>query len=183
MREQKSGYAQQFRPRKFVSTVLRASLIAGIAWVGPTTAIAQGTSPDLQPTAAMRATSPLAAQSTRPAGIPLGSTEIATPGISPVAPSQDALMQTCTGDGAGLSAAPFDGGGISATTALSCADSHDVSSPLPSPSSIERIGIPLGATEIGSASISPATSVTGPALSGIASPANVPSTTANLGNP
>ena len=50
-----------------------------------------------------------------PAGIPLGSTEIATPGISPVDPSQNAGMTTCAGsDGAGPSAALFDGGGLAA---------------------------------------------------------------------
>jgi hypothetical protein len=87
MREQppsKAGNAQQLKSRRIASTVLCALLIAGIARVEPTAAVAQTTSPDLQPPVGMHTTSPLA---TRSAGIPLGSTEIATPGISPVAPS------------------------------------------------------------------------------------------------
>jgi hypothetical protein len=117
-------------------------------------------------------TFPLPSGSTQPAGIPLGSTEIATPGISPVAPSQSTLMESCAGfDGARSSTALFDGGGMSS---LSCADSQTISSPLPSPSSIGRVGIPLGATELGGAGISPAAPVAGPSLSGAASPITDP---------
>jgi hypothetical protein len=131
--------AQQLRSCRIASTVLWVSLMAGIAWVEPTAAIAQTTSPDLQPPVGMGMTSPLATRSTRPAGIPLGSTEIATPGVSPVAPSQGALTETCAGsDGARSSGALFDGGGISGAAPLSCADSRNISSPLPSPSSIGR---------------------------------------------
>jgi hypothetical protein len=187
MREQlssKKRNAQQFRSRRIASTVLCAALMAGIAWVEPTAAIAQAAPANMQPPIGMRTTSPLATGSTRPAGIPLGSTEIATPGISPVAPSQSALMETCAGsDGARSSGTPFDGGGISGTTSLSCADSRNISSPLPSPSSIGRAGIPLGATEIGGAGISPAAPVAGPGLSSSVSPANSTPTITNPGNP
>jgi hypothetical protein len=132
----KNRYARHVRSRSIASTVLCASLMVGIASVEPTAACAQGISPDMQPSAGMHMTSPLATQS---AGIPLGSTEIATPGISPVVPSQSALMGTCAGsDGAGPSGA-FDGGGISGGMSLSCADSRNISSPLPSTSSIGRV--------------------------------------------
>ena len=72
----KRGNAQQFGSRRIASTVLCASLMAGIAWVEPTAAIGQAISSDMQPPAGMRTTSQPA---TRPEGIPLGSTEIATP--------------------------------------------------------------------------------------------------------
>jgi hypothetical protein len=169
----KSRNVQKLRSRRIASTVLCASLMASIAWVEPTAAIAQTTLPDLQPPVGMRTTSPLATRSTRPAGIPLGSTEIARPGVSPVAPSQSALMEACAGsDGARSSGAPFDGGGISGATPLSCADSRNISSPLPPPSSIGSVGIPMGATEIGGAGVSPAAPVAGPGLSSGVSPAN-----------
>ena len=153
LRASKSRNAQRLRPREIASTVLCASLMAGIAWVQSTAAIAQTTSPGLQPPVGMRTTSPLAARSARKAGIPLDSTEIATPGISPIVPSRGGLMESCTGsDGAGSAGTLFDGGGISGTTSLSCADSRNISSP----SSIGRLGIPLGETDVGVAGISPA---------------------------
>jgi hypothetical protein len=180
----KSRNVYKLRSRRIASTVLCASLMAGITWVEPPAAIAQTTLPDLQPPVGMRTTSPLATRSTRPAGISLGSTEIATPGVSPVAPSQGALTETCAGsDGARSSGALFDGGGISGATPLSCADSRNVSSPLPSPSSIGRVGIPMGATEIGGAGVSPAAAVAGPGLSSSVSPANSTPTIPNPSNP
>lgn len=176
--------AQRFGSRRIVSTVLCASLMAGIAWGKPTWAVAQAASSDMGPPAGMLTTSPLATRSTRPAGIPLGSTEIATPGVSPVAPSQATLMESCSGfRGARSSPALFDGGGISGATPLSCADSRNVSSPLPSPSLIGRVGIPMGATEIGGAGISPAVPVAGPGLFNDASPANSTPTGPNPSNP
>jgi hypothetical protein len=177
----KSGNAQQCRSRRIASTVLCASLMAGIAWVEPTAAIAQAISSDMQPPAGMRTTSPPA---TRPEGISLGSSEIATPGISPAVPSQRALTESCAGSGGARSSdAPFDGGGISGTTSLSCADSRNISSPLPLPSSIGRVGIPLGATEIRGAGISPAAPMADPGLSSSAGPANSMSTIAAPSNP
>jgi hypothetical protein len=167
MREQlssKSCKVRHFRPRRIASAALCASLIAGIAWLEPTAAIAQATSSNMQPLVGMDTTSPLTTRSTQPAGVPLGSTEITTPGISPIAPSQSTGMGNCAGSDS-AQPAPFDGGGLSGTTPLSCADSQTLSSPLPSPSSIGRIGIPLGATELGSAGISPVAPVAGPSLS------------------
>jgi hypothetical protein len=180
----KSRYAKQFGPRRIPSAVLCASLIAGIAWAEPTMAIAQAPSPDMQPPVGMHMTSPLAARSAQPAGIPLGSTEIATPGISPIVPSQGSVLESCAGtDGAQSPGVPFDGGGMSEATSLSCADSRSISSPLPSLSSIGPVRIPLGATEIGGAGISPAVSGTGPApASGMGSANSTPATD-NPGSP
>lgn len=187
MREQaasKSRNAKQFRPRRIASAVLCASLMAGIAWAEPTMAIAQAPSPDMLPPAGMHMTSPLAARSAQPAGIPLGSTEIATPGISPVVPSQGSLLEYCAGtDGAQSPGAPFDGGGMSEATSLSCADSRNISPLLPSPSSIGPVRIPLGATEISGAGISPAVSGTSPAPANAMGSANSTQATTNPGSP
>jgi hypothetical protein len=148
-----------FSSRAIAPRGLCALAIAAIAWAGPDRAMAQATSPGLQPTPGMGTTSPLDMRAIRSPNIPLGATEIATPGISPLRPPQGALMNGCAGpDGAPSSGVLFDGGGLSATTTLSCADSRNLSSPLPSASSIGRAGIPLGATELGSAGISPSLS-------------------------
>ena len=66
-----------FGSRRIVCEVLCASLMAVIVWGKPTWAIAQDASSNMGPPAGMLTTSPLATRSTRPAGIPLGSTEIA----------------------------------------------------------------------------------------------------------
>jgi hypothetical protein len=161
----------QNRSHRLASIVLCTSLTAGIVW--PVSVTAQVTPSTPQPGIGMRATSPLATGSARSTGIPLGSTEIATPGISPVSPSQSAGFSTCAASD-GASAAPFDGGGLSGTAPLSCADSRIPLSPLPSPSTVGRVGVPLGATELGGAGISPFTPVDGPGLSGSANPITSP---------
>jgi hypothetical protein len=175
-----SRNAPQFKSRRIAFAVLCTSLGIGAAWLPSVPAFAQAASSGVQPPAGMSVTSPMTSPltfplpsgSTQPAGIPLGSTEIATPGISPVTPSQSTLMESCAGfDGARSSTALFDGGGMSS---LSCADSQTISSPLPSPSSIGRVGIPLGATELGGAGISPVAPVAGPSPSGAASPITDP---------
>jgi len=146
-----------------VPVLVYASLTVAIASPSNAPVFAQATLPVQPPAIGMGATSPLSTGSTRPAGIPLGSTEIATPGISPVDPSQTMGTTNCAGsDGAGPTAAPFDGGGLSGSTQLSCADSQNIPSPLPSPSVAGRAGIPLGATELGGAGISPAAPFTAP---------------------
>jgi hypothetical protein len=146
--------------RKVALLLLSVTLTTSIACLTPVAAIAQAplpgmtTLPAIQPSTGMGATSPLASGSTRPAGIPLGSTELATPGIAPAIPSQG--MGTCAAPGnAGAPGALFDGGGLSSGSSLSCADSRIPASALPSPSA-ERAGIPLGATELGGAGLSPA---------------------------
>ena len=175
---------KQFRSRGIASAVLCASLMTGLTWVGPTAAIAQAASSDIQPPASMRTASPLSAPSAQPAGIPLGSTELATPGISQPAPSLGAGPESCSGtDATQSSGAPFDGGGISGSTSLSCADGRPDSSPLLSSSSFGRVGIPLGATELGGAGISPPAPLASPTPLGSAGQANSTSTIVNPGNP
>jgi hypothetical protein len=112
----------------------------------------------------MLATSPLNPQSTRPVGIPLGSTEIATPGISPVDPGQ--AMTGCTTTGtAASSGALFDGGGLASGSSTTCTTSTTAAATPSSSPAVGRTGIPLGATELGGAGISPSVPVAAPAPS------------------
>ncbi|CCE10815.1 exported hypothetical protein [Bradyrhizobium sp. STM 3843] len=160
------------RWRQLGFIILGAALVVGLRWSAP--ALAQTASSGLQPSTGMGVTSPLGAA--RPAGIPLGSTEIATPGLAPVSPPQGTGV--CAGSGnAGSPGALFDGGGVSGGASLSCADSRIPASALPSPSSAGRVGIPLGATELGGVGVSPTLPVPGPAISGTAGPSN------NFGTP
>lgn len=177
MREQflSNTSARQAMLRITAIAFLLASLMIGTAWPMPVSGqvISQGTPPT-----GMGATSPLAARSNQPAGIPLGATEITKPGISPVFPSQGQGMTACTGSGSTSSSTSlFDGGGLSRNALLSCADSQIPSSPLPSSSSAGRVGIPLGATELGGAGISAVAPVTGP------NPPDSSSSSNNPGNP
>jgi hypothetical protein len=113
-------------------------------------------------TSAMGATSPLALGSgspVAPIGIPLGATEMATPGISPAPPL---TMGTTGCSGAGgptsQSATPlFDGGGMAAASGA-CATTGSAGSSMPAQSmpGIGRANIPLGSTELGNAGLSPA---------------------------
>jgi len=139
-----------------------AVLAIGMLFLVSNAAVAQTTMPGMQPPAGMLATSPLNPQSTRPVGIPLGSTEITTPGISPVNPAQSMTGCAASGNPAS-SGALFDGGGLSGTSSTNCAGTAVAASPLPSTSTVGRVGIPLGSTEIGSAGISPTIPVPGPA--------------------
>jgi hypothetical protein len=164
MLEQLPPISKHTRPGsgKVTSLLLNATLTFGIGWLLPATVTAQITSPGMPPPVGMGATSPFASGATRPAGIPLGSTEIATPGLAAVGPPPG----TCAGSGNGGSpGALFDGGGLSGTS-LSCADSRIPAAALPSPSSAGRVGIPLGATELLGAGVSPAVPVPGSPLSG-----------------
>ena len=143
------------------STYNGVMLATAMLWLVPAVAMAQTTMPGMQPPAGMLATSPLNPQSTRPVGIPLGSTEIATPGISPISPMQGTTG--CVGSGnTSSTGALFDGGGLSGTSSTNCAGSTAAVSSLPSTSTVGRVGIPLGATEIGGAGISPSVPVAGP---------------------
>jgi hypothetical protein len=116
------------------------------------------------------ATSPLgmtAGSSVAPTGIPMGATQLASPGLSPL---------PCPTTGSTSSAMPgstttFDGGGIGmgtgtsmpgstaasgpcGTTTSSSASSMAATSPV-TPGGAARTGIPLGSFEIGSAGVSP----------------------------
>src|SRR4051812_37005860 len=143
------------------STYKCVMLAIAMLWLVPAAANAQTTMPGMQPPAGMLATSPLNPQSTRPVGIPLGSTEIVTQGISPITPAQSAMG--CAGSSNTASTGVlFDGGGLSSGSAANCAGNSVAASPLPSTSTLGRVGIPLGATEIGGAGISPTVPVPGP---------------------
>ena len=167
------GNIRQTAFRILAVTVLFTSLMIGMAW--PMSASGQVASPIVPPTAGMGATSPLEMRSTRPAGIPLGATELGTPGISRVAPSATMGTSACGGPSSDSSSTPlFDGGGLSRNANVSCADSQVLSSPLPPSSSAGRTGIPLGATELGSAGISAAAPVPGPDLPANTNPAGMP---------
>jgi hypothetical protein len=147
--------------RQQYSTYNGVMLAAAMLWLVPAAAIAQTTVPGMQPPTGMLATSPLNPQSTRPVGIPLGSTEITTPGISPINPAQSTMG--CAGSGnAASTGALFDGGGLSGGSSTNCAGSTAAVSSLPSTGTVGRVGIPLGATEIGGAGISPSVPVAGP---------------------
>ncbi|MET4196579.1 hypothetical protein ABIA95_000879 [Bradyrhizobium sp. LA8.1] len=147
--------------RRFTLMQPAVALTAGMLWLVPAATIAQTTMPGMQPSTGMLATSPLNPQS-RPVGVPLGSTEIATPGISPLNPAQSTTG--CAGSGnTASSGALFDGGGLSGGSSVTCNGSITAASPLPSASTVGRVGIPLGATELGGAGISPSVPVQGPA--------------------
>jgi len=138
------------------------------------------------PMPGMGVTSPFgmgsAAGSVGPTGVPLGATELATPGLSPAPPSTlgsgftvcstvvGAPSATATGiyDGGGLGTAtgmsPTAMGTTSAASASTCNQASSSSSPStlssgstpPSSSALLGIGaIPMGSTELGNAGVSP----------------------------
>jgi hypothetical protein len=159
--------------RQLTLICLAATLIA---WLAAATAFAQTPLPTAQPSAGMGATSPLNMGALRPEGIPLGSTEIATPGLSPVSPSSG--MGNCAVSGnAGSPGALFDGGGLSGSSSPSCIGGMTTPPALSSSPSVGRVGIPLGATELGSAGLSPALPVPNPNDAAGASSTNI------IGNP
>ncbi|WP_027555451.1 hypothetical protein [Bradyrhizobium sp. Cp5.3] len=171
--------AKRSAPRRFTLMCLGATLAAGAVWLAATAAIAQTTVPTMpmtQPPVGMGATSPLNPQALRPEGIPLGSTEIATPGVSPISPAQG-MANCATSSNAGAPGALFDGGGLAGGSSVPCTGSATSPSALPSASTVGRVGIPLGATELGGAGLSPTVPVPGPDLSGGPAPMN------STGNP
>ena len=181
MREQlssKSRAAQQPASCRIGWMILSASLVTGIALLGPDPAFAQASAlPNTQPSLGVGATSPFNAGSGPRAGVPLGSTEIATPGIAPVIPSQNMGAGACSDLGnARSSSALFDGGGLSGSNSLSCAGGGNAPPAASSLSSAGRTGIPLGATELGNAGISPLSPTPGLTQSGSAITAPVGST-------
>ena len=153
-----------------VMVTVAASLLGGSA------ALAQVGSMSTSP---LGATSPLATGSgapVGPVGIPLGATEMATPGISPALPSTGVCS---TGGPTSQTATTtlFDGGGMAGATSSGCAGAASAapSTPAPSMSQVGRAGIPMGSTEMGDPGTSPAPPVTTPFVSPIA-----PSTVAPL---
>jgi hypothetical protein len=160
--------AQNLALRSVAIIFLLASLMIGTAWPMPASGQAA-------PSAGMGATSPLAMRSARPAGIPLGATEITTPGISPAVFSGSKGMTACGAPvGSSSSALLFDGGGLSRKAPLSCADSQLYPSFLPLTSSARRAGIPLGATDLGVTGLSVAAQVPRPNAESEINPAGIP---------
>jgi hypothetical protein len=110
----------------------------------------------------------------RPTGIPLGSTELAISGTSPVLP-QSGVSLSFGNENCFVASKPeaiFDGGGLSRTSSTGCGAHGTTSIVRPAtstPSSVGPIGIPLGSTELGSAGLSPAPSFPLPAPSSMGS--------------
>jgi hypothetical protein len=159
------------------------------------------------PTPGIAATSPLgmAPGALVPqTGIPLGATELASPGLIPVTNGIAGMAgygTTCSASGSPTSGTSgtgtYDGGGMAlgmgiglpGSTATCTSPGNSASSTAATssmtPSSVARPGIPLGSVEIGNAGISPLVTIPTPSASpsafGTLSP--IPSTTSTLGAP
>jgi hypothetical protein len=175
----------------------RLWMIAATAMLGCSPAFAQVGGVSV-PTPGIAATSPLGMSgalqpgtSVGPTGIPLGATELPSPGISPMLNDPTSVMAlgtTCSGGSAstgisgGISGiSTYDGGGLAvggatgtgttlagdaAPCAAAAAGSASPTASVPtSPGGASRTGIPLGSVEIGSAGVSPLISLPAPALS------------------
>jgi hypothetical protein len=164
----------------------RLWMTVAIAALGCSPAFAQvgGTS---VPTPGIAATSPLGMSgssqtgtSVGPTGIPLGATELTSPGISPMLTDPAGMMgSTCSVDGSastgisgGISGvSTYDGGGLAVGggmlggSAAPCSAASSGVASSASPSGASRTGIPLGSVEIGSAGVSPLITLPAPAAS------------------
>jgi hypothetical protein len=136
------------------------------------------------PTPGLEATSPLGMSPGAPVaqtGIPLGATELASPGLSAAATGPAGMIggtgmagygTSCpatAGASSGISnTSTYDGGGMGTAAGMSLPGSAAVcgagvssnpssmaATPSLSPSGVSRSGIPLGSVEIGSAGVSP----------------------------
>ena len=97
-----------------------------------------------------------------PVGVPLGSTELAVPGLSPApAPLLDCTTTAMPGSQTGTT--PFDGGGLGTTAQGTCPQLGDSGDANPQNGTMQgmpalnsgRTGIPLGSTEITNPGLSP----------------------------
>ena len=155
------------------------------------------------PTPGIAATSPLGmtpGSSVSPTGIPMGATELASPGLSPATNGTIGMTgfgTTCSAmaspsSGMSSSSTNFDGGGIGVGTSLpgstaacgtgsSSSASSSAAMSSASPAGGARAGIPMGSVEIGSAGVSPlvVVPVPSPSLSTMGTIAS-PSTTGAL---
>jgi hypothetical protein len=140
------------------------------------------------PTPVIGATSPLGItpnSPTSPVGIPMGATELASPGLSPALTGTLGMTgggMTCGALGDSSSTVPaasstYDGGGMAMGNGSSlvdataipgmCGTASSSSAPTtttlsPSPGGASKAGIPLGSVEIGNAGISPMLAVPAP---------------------
>ena len=109
-------------------------------------------------------TSPLgmgAGSAVPPVGIPLGATELATPGLSPLPTNSNSTACSIVGGASSL----FDGGGNTSSASDPCAPTATTPSRLGAsasspdatgqPRSVGRVGVPLGATELSPGGLSP----------------------------
>ena len=137
------------------------------------------------PTPGIAATSPLGVipgASVPPTGIPLGATELASPGLSPLTAGTAGMAgfgSTCSAGGSpssGISgASTYDGGGMGLGMGASlpgsgviCGTSSGGSTAAMSSTAsgnVARTGIPLGSVEIGNAGVSPLVVVPTPSAS------------------
>jgi hypothetical protein len=139
-----------------------------------------------------------------PTGMPLGATELASPGVSPSVSSMALSGTTCSGmqsstSGSSGSTALFDGGGLTGTASGACVGggsgtllqpAASASSPagMGNLSSVRPVGIPLGSTELGAGGLSPPplvfsslSTVSLPSVTSSASTMSVVSTTPVVG--
>jgi hypothetical protein len=158
--------------RHFVMATLAVSLLGG------SSALAQvgglGTS-------ALGAASPLSmgpGMPVAPTGIPLGATEMTTPGTSPT-PSADLGCSSAGGPTSQTATPLFDGGGMAGAASSPCAGTGSASSSMPAQSTLGtgRAGIPLGSTEIGNLGLSPPPPVSTMFVSPVVPPVSSPLTT------
>lgn len=140
-----------------------ALLLLGSEWTWCGPARSQAITTGAQPPSSVDTFSPLnpgAGSMVPPVGIPLGSTELATPGISPALPSPSVGSASASGNCSGSSQSSqstFDGGGLSGgSSACIPPDAANASGRSTTTFSVGRSGIPLGSTELGSAGLSPA---------------------------
>jgi hypothetical protein len=144
-----------------------ATLAAILLCCGPAFSQVSGVG---SPTPGIAATSPLSmtpGASVPPTGIPLGATELASPGLSPVTvgtPGMTGYGATCSAGSPTSSgtSGTYDGGGIALGmgTALpgsmaTCTGSGNSVPSTDAAPSVARTGIPLGSVEIGNAGVSP----------------------------
>jgi hypothetical protein len=144
-----------------------------------------------------------------PTGIPLGATELATPGVSPMTSGASPVVPAiggataCSGAGAvggstGLanpgtsgSTTIFDGGGLGGTASGTCAATASGSSGGPAASAssptgmgaasaVGRVGIPLGSTELNVGGLSPPPDVLTPNPSAPLSTSGTPCPTTGM---
>jgi hypothetical protein len=157
------------------------------------------------PTPGIAATSPLGVipgASVPPTGIPLGATELASPGLSPLTAGTAGMAgfgSTCSAGGSpssGISgASTYDGGGMGLGMGASLpgsgvicgASSSDNTAAMSSTASgnVARTGIPFGSVEIGNAGVSLLVVVPTPSasLSMMGTPGPSPSTTIGTSTP
>jgi hypothetical protein len=173
---------------------LIAAILTTLLGCNPVFAQVGGIGSPTPPTPGMGLTSPFgmsiaAGSAVGPSGLPLGATELATPGISPAPPSTlgsgFTICSAVVGAGSGSATGLFDGGGVSpnmspatgetnSTSAGACnqasgaGSAGTLQSTTASPSATAPLGIgtiPMGSTELGNAGLSPTPCpLTGPTL-------------------